>query len=141
MSEQEAARLFVQVAAMLFWTKALVGIAIIAILTDIIALAMFVTFRRSANAKLSEQKAILDKVVELLDLVKRHSEAAREQKEAAKQVLCDLKTEAQKTVAAAGVAAEKVIVVAKDTAKQLDEFKSVVIASTPAPAPAPAQQG
>ena len=134
MSEQEAARLFASTASMLFWTKTLVGIAVIAIITDIIALAMFVTFRRSANAKLAEQKEILDKVVELLDLVKRHSEAAREQKTETKQVLCDIRNETQKTVVAAAVAAEKVIDVAKDTAKQLDDLKSVVIAAVPAPA-------
>lgn len=132
MTEQEAARMIVAVVEMVFWTKMLLAIALFAILTDIVALAMFVAFRRSANAKLAEQKAILDKVIELLDLVKRHSEAAREQKAETKQVLCEIKNEAGRV---ATVAAEKVADAAKDTAKQLDDLKSVVIAAVPGSAP------
>jgi type II secretory pathway pseudopilin PulG len=123
----------VRIASLLFWTKTLVVIAIIAIVTDIVALAMFVTFRRNATQRLDQQKEVLENVTEVLDLMKRHAEMAREQKDATKQALCDIKTEAQKTISAAAVAADKVIDVAKDTAKQLDDLKSVVIAAVPTP--------
>lgn len=121
-------------ASMMFWIKVLVVVAIVAIVTDIVALLMFITFRRNATMRLDEQKEVLDNVTEVLDLLKRHVEIAREQKSATREALCEIKTEAAKTVAAAAVAAEKVVEVAKDTATQLNDLKSVVIAAVPVPA-------
>jgi len=117
MTEQQAITLTHQMITMIFWMKIVFAIAIVAIIVDFFALSMFISFRRTASDRLVALNKILGDMAEAIDLMRRHGEVAREQKEDTQAALKDIRTETKKGITEAAAVAEKVAATAANAAE------------------------
>lgn len=87
----------VEINNMVSWMRILIGIAFFAILIDLIALGWFIMFRRDTKRNLDEQHESLEKMAQVMEIVRRHTEMAM-----------DLKGDTQRTLETIEKTANKV---------------------------------